>query len=106
MASQFHLFDNLGGTRETAPRLPEGFRYRPELIGPGDESSLLARVRELPFQEFEFHGYVGKRRTVSFGWHSDFSGRQLRKADDIPDFLLPLRPAAAAFAQMEPEGTF
>jgi alkylated DNA repair dioxygenase AlkB len=60
-------------------------------------------VRGLPFREFEFHGYTGKRRVVSFGWHYDFSGRRLRKADDIPDFLLALRSAAAAFAGLEPE---
>jgi alkylated DNA repair dioxygenase AlkB len=74
----------------------------PELIDTAQEAALLARVRELPFREFEFHGYTGKRRTVSFGWHYDFTGRQLRKADDIPDFLLPLRRTAAAFAGMEP----
>lgn len=39
---------------------------------------------------------------VSFGWHYDFSGRQLRKANDIPDFFLPLRRVVAAFAGMEP----
>ncbi len=88
---------------EAVRKLPEGFRYKPELIGPADEEALLARVRELPFRGFEFHGYTGKRRVVSFGWHYDFSGRQLRKADDIPDFLLALRSAAAAFAGMEPE---
>ncbi|HEY9283640.1 MAG TPA: alpha-ketoglutarate-dependent dioxygenase AlkB [Pyrinomonadaceae bacterium] len=103
MASQFHFFDDPGDAGETAPEFPDGFRYRPELIGPEDESALVARVRELPFREFEFHGYTGKRRVVSFGWHYDFSGRQLRKADDIPDFLLPLRRAAAAFAGLEPE---
>ena len=86
--------------RETATSYPEGFRYRPDLIGPEDEEALLARVRSLPFREFEFHGYTGKRRVVSFGWHYDFSGRQLRKADDIPDFLLPLRQAAAVFASL------
>ena len=89
--------------RETATSYPEGFRYRPDLIGPEDEEALLARLRSLPFREFEFHGYTGKRRVVSFGWHYDFSGRQLRKADDIPDFLLPLRQAAAVFADLEPE---
>jgi alkylated DNA repair dioxygenase AlkB len=88
---------------EVEPKPPEGFRYRPELIAPEDETALLARVRSLPFREFEFHGYVGKRRTVSFGWHYDFSGRRLRKADDIPGFLLPLRQAAAAFAGMGSE---
>ena len=43
-------------SREAVPKLPEGFRYRPELIGPADEGALLARVRELPVREFEFHG--------------------------------------------------
>ncbi len=94
---------NEGDARETAPKFPEGFRYRLELIGRADEDGLVARVRELPFRDFEFHGYTGKRRVVSFGWHYDFSGRQLREADRIPDFLLALRPAAAAFAGMEPE---
>jgi alkylated DNA repair dioxygenase AlkB len=73
------------------------------LIGASDEAALLARVRELPFREFEFHGYTGRRRVVSFGWHYDFSARHLRKADDIPDYLLSLREAAAPFANMEPE---
>jgi alkylated DNA repair dioxygenase AlkB len=59
-------------------------------------------VRELPFRDFEFHGYTGRRRVVSFGWHYDFGARLLRKADDLPDFLLALRPAAAAFAGLEP----
>ncbi len=103
MASQLDIFGGAGGARRTAAGLPEGFRYEPELIGPADETALLAYVRELPFREFEFHGYTGKRRVVSFGWHYDFSARHLRKADDIPDFLLALRPAAAGFAGMEPE---
>jgi alkylated DNA repair dioxygenase AlkB len=94
---------NKGDASETAPKFPEGFLYRPELIGPAVEDGLVARVRELPFREFEFHGYTGKRRVVSFGWHYDFSARQLQKADDIPDYLLALRQDAAAFADIEPE---
>jgi alkylated DNA repair dioxygenase AlkB len=92
-----------GGKHETAPKFPEGFRYRPELIDTADEDRLVARVRELPFREFEFHGYTGKRRVVSFGWHYDFSARHLRKADDIPDYLIALRAAAPGFADIEPE---
>jgi alkylated DNA repair dioxygenase AlkB len=68
-----------------------------------EEEALFVRVRELPFRAFEFHGHMGKRRVVSFGWRYDFAGRQLRKADDIPEFLLALRPAVAAFAGLEPE---
>ncbi|HEX8179652.1 MAG TPA: alpha-ketoglutarate-dependent dioxygenase AlkB [Pyrinomonadaceae bacterium] len=103
MRSQLDIFDREGGTIKSAAVLPEGFRYKPELIGAADEAALLVRVCKLPFREFEFHGYTGRRRVVSFGWHYDFSARHLRKADDIPDFLLTLRPAAAAFAGIEPD---
>ena len=91
--------DDLSTTRED---FPEGFRYAPELITPEEEVELLARIGELPFREFEFHGYKGKRRIVSFGWHYDFGTRTLRKADDIPEFLLDLRMVAAHFAGLEP----
>jgi alkylated DNA repair dioxygenase AlkB len=99
MASQFNFFEH---TDETANRL-EGFRYRPELIDKAAEAALVAHVRDLPFQEFEFHGYKGKRRVVSFGWKYEFSGGgQLRKADEIPEFLLELRSLAASFAAIDP----
>jgi alkylated DNA repair dioxygenase AlkB len=101
MTSQPDIFG--GGARQTVPEFPEGFRYRPELITSADEASLLARVRSLPFREFEFHGYTGRRRVVSFGRRYDFSARHLQQADDIPDYLLPLRDAAAAFAGVRPE---
>jgi len=94
MTLQFQLLD------QNSPL--EGFRYQPSLITPNDEEVLIADVQRLPFQEFDFHGYKGKRRIVSFGWQYDFSGRQLRKADDIPEYLLPLRARAATFAGLEP----
>jgi alkylated DNA repair dioxygenase AlkB len=81
----------------------EGFRYRPELISAADEDALVARFRDLPFREFEFHGFLGRRRVVSFGWQYDYSGQRLRKADDIPEFLVQLRSRAAAFADLEPD---
>jgi len=100
MALQFNFFD---GSQDKQTVL-EGFRYHPALIDRTDEDALVARVRELPFREFEFHGYLGKRRVVSFGWQYEFSGGgALRKADDIPEFLLPLRERAASFAELEPE---
>ena len=83
------------------PAVPDGFRYQRELVSPGAEAALLDHVRGLPFKDFEFHGYTGKRRVVSYGWHYDFSGRALRRADDIPPFLLALRETAAAFAGMD-----
>ena len=102
MTTQFKFFDGAGEACETPSKFPEGFRYKTELLDRAEEEALISRVRELPFREFEFHGYTGKRRVVSFGWHYDFSARHLRKADDIPDYLLPLRETAAAFAGLEP----
>ena len=91
---QFSFFQNADD--ETANRL-EGFRYQPALIEKDAEESLIKRLRELPFQEFDFHGYKGKRRVVSFGWKYEFSGGgQLHKADEIPQFLLDLRSRAAS----------
>ncbi len=85
------------------PVLPVGFKYQPELLSPADEQILLECLRELPFREFEFQGYLGKRRVLSFGWHYDFNDRVLRRAEDMPPFLLPLREVAAAFAERPAE---
>jgi hypothetical protein len=101
MTPQFNLFGT--GVAGAPSGFPDGFRYQSEFITTAVESATLAQVRELPFRDFEFHGYTGKRRVVSFGWHYDFGARQLRKADDMPDFLLELRPRAAAFAALSPE---
>src|SRR3954470_6340244 len=68
--------------------LPEGFAYRPEVISPIEESRLLGEITSLPFKEFQFHGFEGKRRVVSFGWHYDFSKHKPVPADPIPPFLL------------------
>ncbi len=88
---------------DAEPALPEGFRYQPDLLGSAQEQALLERVRSLPFKEFEFQGFVGKRRTVSFGWRYDFNERELQKADEIPTFLLDLRSTAAEFAGITPD---
>ena len=82
---------------EPEPSLPEGFRYCSELIGEAEERALVAEIERLPFKEFEFHGFSGKRRVVSFGWQYDFNDSKLRKAGSIPQFLLPVRDRAARF---------
>lgn len=93
MADQLALFD-------AAPGWPAGFRYADDVIAPEIEGQLLADVEQLPFREFEFHGYVGKRRTVAFGWRYDFGAHRLYEADEIPAFLLEAREAAATIARM------
>ena len=76
---------------EPVSDLPEGFVYRPELISRREEDALIEHFAALPLREFEFHGYFGKRRTVSFGLHYDFGDMQVRETEPIPAFVLPLR---------------
>ena len=84
------------------PAAPEGFAYRPELITADEEAALLEEIRRLPFKAFEFHGYVGKRQVVSFGWKYDFVRRRVEETRPLPDFLLPIRALAGLFAGMDP----
>ena len=81
---------------------PEGFLYQAEVLPPDEEQELVAHIQRLPLKEFEFHGYVGKRRTLSFGWHYDFGSEMLQPTDEIPAFLHRLRERAAAFAGLTP----
>jgi alkylated DNA repair dioxygenase AlkB len=96
------MADQLGFFEDPAPSLPDGFKYTPDVISRDVEQKLLARFRDLPFREFEFHGYTGKRRVISFGWQYDFGKRRLNKADDMPEFLQELRVTAAEFGALEP----
>jgi alkylated DNA repair dioxygenase AlkB len=70
--------------------VPPGFFYCPDAICSEDERRLLQRIADLPFKEFQFHGFEGKRRVVSFGWRYDFSEHKALPADPIPDCLLEL----------------
>jgi DNA oxidative demethylase len=83
--------------------LPPGLRVREEFITVPEEGALLEKFSTLPFQPFAFHGWFGKRETVSFGWRYDFNDSRMHAAPPIPDFLLPLRERAAALAGLVPE---
>ncbi len=84
------------------PLLPEGFRYSAGVIPPAMQELILLELPHLPFKTFDFHGFEGKRRVVSFGWRYDFSTEKLVQAEAIPDFLLPARDLAARFAAIKP----
>ena len=83
--------------------LPEGFHYQNDLITSAEEHQLIDEIEHLPFRAFEFHGFTGKRRVVSFGWRYDFNGGGLTKTEDIPEFLLSIRGKAARFANIQSE---
>jgi alkylated DNA repair dioxygenase AlkB len=82
---------------------PEGFRYQTEVLPLAEEQALVERIRELPLKEFEFHGYLGKRRVLYFGWRYEFGEERLRQTEELPPFLSELRERAAAFAGLAAE---
>ena len=88
---------------DAAAGVPEGLVYRPDFLSVDEERTLLAQMVELPFRPFEFQGFTGKRETVSFGWSYRFDGTGLAPAAPLPDWLLPLRDKAAAFADLAPD---
>lgn len=69
-----------------SPTPPEGFRYQADVLPLNEERDLVEQIRELPLKEFEFHGYVGKRRVISYGWHYDFGERTLQQTSKSPRF--------------------
>jgi alkylated DNA repair dioxygenase AlkB len=85
------------------PGMPEGFVYRPEFLSRDEEAKLAGWLATLPFAAFQFRGFEGRRRVVSYGWQYDFNRSHLLKADDIPAELLPIRARAAALGAHAPE---
>ena len=80
--------------------LPDGFAYREAVLSEAEAAATVRNFEALPFKPFEFHGYLGNRRVVSFGWRYDYSGRALRDSMPLPEFLLEMRDIAAEFADI------
>lgn len=83
---------------DSKPDTPDGLRYQPDLLTAAEEADLLGHIRGLPFRDFEFHGFTGKRRTISFGWRYDFETERLSEAEPVPVFLHSVREQAASFS--------
>lgn len=80
------------------PEYPEGFHYRSDFISADDEAALLAAIEHIAFQDFELRGVVARRRVAFFG-----ESYAQNSAEPMPPFLLPLRAALAAWAQIQPD---
>jgi alkylated DNA repair dioxygenase AlkB len=83
--------------------LIDGLRYAEKVISIGEERELLNRLMPLELAPFRFHGWLGNRRTQSFGWRYDFDDASFTPGEPIPDWLLPLRERAASFAGIRPQ---
>jgi alkylated DNA repair dioxygenase AlkB len=78
--------------------LPSGFRYQREFVTREEEQSLAEWIATLDLKPYEFRGYQGLRRVVSFGARYDYDSRRVARAPDFPAPLLSLRERAALWA--------
>jgi alkylated DNA repair dioxygenase AlkB len=82
---------------------PDGLVYRPELLAPGEERTLLDRFAALEFDEIRMHGVVAKRTARHFGFDYDYESRRaIAEAEPIPEWLETARAKAAALAGLQP----
>jgi len=88
---------------QAPPSLIPGLLYQPSFLAPSEESELLERLRELPFEPARYKGYRARRHTVVYGRHYDFDRGESTPAPPVPPLLHPLRARIAALAQLPAE---
>ena len=86
-----------------AESLIDGLQYRDDFITPTEHDRLVTELEGLNLALFRFHGWLGNRKTQTFGWRYDFDDASFAPAEPIPQWLQPLRAKAAAFAGFAPE---
>ncbi|HEX8414581.1 MAG TPA: alpha-ketoglutarate-dependent dioxygenase AlkB [Sphingomicrobium sp.] len=77
-----------------------GLEQRDEFIEAQEERDLLRHLQALDLAPFAFQGWVGNRKTRSFGSRYDFNDASFTETEPLPDWLLPLRDKAAEFANV------
>jgi alkylated DNA repair dioxygenase AlkB len=82
---------------------PPGFAYQADVLSHDQEQAFMAEFARLPLTPFQFHGYEGNRRILSFGYGYDYNTERLLEADPIPDFLTPLGEVAGRFSGIPAE---
>ena len=82
--------------------LIDGLAYSDELITPDEETQLMAKLGELDLTPFSFQGWLGNRKTQSFGWRYDFDDASFTPTEPVPEWLAPFRRRAADLARVSP----
>ena len=80
-----------------------GLRYEENVIGEAEERLLIDRLLAADLSPFRFHGWLGNRKTQTFGWRYDFEDTSFAPAEPIPEWLAPVRRKAAEFADLKSE---
>ena len=81
------------------PVIP-GLELQEDFVGEAEKRALIEHIERLGLSPFRFQGWTGKRLTRSFGWRYDFDDASFTQAEPIPDWLVPVRIRAAAFARL------
>ena len=85
-----------------ADPLIAGLEYQTAFIDADEERVLIERLDAMDLAPFRFHGWLGNRKTQSFGWRYDFDDASFNPTEPIPDWLHSLRDKAAVIADVEP----
>jgi alkylated DNA repair protein (DNA oxidative demethylase) len=80
-----------------------GLDYVDEFIGAEEERELIEQLGGLDLAPFRFHGWLGNRKTKSFGWHYDFDDASFSRTEPVPKWLDSVRDKAARLAGVEPD---
>ena len=81
-----------------ADLLLAGLDYRQDFLSRDEEDALIGQLEALDLAPFRFHGWMGNRKTQSFGWRYDFDDATFTPTDPIPQWLQPLRAQSASLA--------
>jgi alkylated DNA repair dioxygenase AlkB len=84
------------------PRIP-GLGYTENIISEAQERELVERLEHMELAPFRFHGWLGNRKTQSFGWRYDFEDASFTRTEAMPAWLQALREKAAEFAGAQPD---
>jgi alkylated DNA repair dioxygenase AlkB len=79
-----------------------GLRYTEDVLTGAEQDALMERLGGLDLAPFRFHGWLGNRKTQSFGWRYDFEDATFAPAEPIADWLEPVREKVAALAGLKP----
>ena len=75
-----------------------GLRYQEDVLTAPQEADLIRRLGTLDLSPFKFQGWLGNRKTRTFGWRYDFDDSNFAPAEPIPAWLDGPREQAAKFA--------
>jgi alkylated DNA repair dioxygenase AlkB len=64
---------------------------------------LIESIAAANLAPFRFRGWLGNRKTQTFGWRYDFDDSSFTPAEPIPEWLHPLRARAASLAAIAPD---